>query len=125
MKNQRKYWIAAAVLILLSVLVYAIVNARNAAQKQKRPNSVLIKTEKPSTRDFNVSLKYTGDVTAVQMANIYSKVSGNIEKLYCDIGSAVRNRQLLAVVDSTELHQQYQQAAANYYNVKSNYQRTK
>jgi membrane fusion protein (multidrug efflux system) len=70
-------------------------------------------------------LHFTGDVIAIQQASIYSKVSGNLEKIYADIGTRVKQNQLLALIDTTELHQQYQQAAATYQNAFLNHARTK
>jgi RND family efflux transporter MFP subunit len=52
-------------------------------------------------------------------------VSGNIEKIYVDIGTPVRKNQLLALIDTTELHQQAQQSAASIQNARLNYERNK
>lgn len=70
-------------------------------------------------------LPFTGDVVAIQQAAIFSKVSGNLERIYADMGMHVERNQLLALIDTTELHQQYQQAAATYQNARVTYKRTK
>jgi membrane fusion protein (multidrug efflux system) len=70
------------------------------------------------------SLRFTGDVVPLQQAQIFSKVSGNLDRVLTDIGSGVRRGQLLALVDTTELAQQMQQAAATYKNTVLNHRRT-
>ena len=72
----------------------------------------------------------TGDILPVQQATIYSKVSGNIEKIFVDIGDQVRQNQILALIDTTIYSQNakqskanYMQALANYENVRLNFER--
>jgi membrane fusion protein (multidrug efflux system) len=64
-------------------------------------------------------------MAAVRQASIYSKVDGNLERVLVDIGSQVHMGQTLAMIDTTLLFQQYQQAAATYENASANYRRTK
>jgi RND family efflux transporter MFP subunit len=66
---------------------------------------------------------YNANISAIQKADIYSKVSGNLENVFVDIGNFVNQGQILAVVDSTQLYQTYQQAYATYYNNKIIYER--
>ncbi len=47
-------------------------------------------------------LNFTGDVVPVQQASIYSKVNGNLDRIYVDIGTRVEENQLLALIDTTE-----------------------
>jgi membrane fusion protein (multidrug efflux system) len=70
-------------------------------------------------------LQFTGDMVAVRQASIYSKVDGNLERVLVDIGAQVQAGQTLAMIDTTLLFQQYQQAAATYENASANYRRTK
>jgi membrane fusion protein (multidrug efflux system) len=52
-------------------------------------------------------------------------VIGNLEGVYINIGEAVRQGQLLAMIDTTLLAQQYAQASATYNNAKLQYDRAK
>jgi RND family efflux transporter MFP subunit len=70
------------------------------------------------------SLHYTGDVMAIQQAGIFSKVSGNLEKIYAEMGDAVHTDQLLALIDTTELYLQKMQASATWQNAKLSFDRT-
>lgn len=127
MKNKKKFYITAAAILLLGFVVFRAFKGRASAEAAAVPriNTPLVKVEKPLRQDIAYVLKYTGDISPVQQANIFSKVSGNIERIYVDLGSAVRRNQLLAVIDSTELYQTYQQTYATYSNAKVSYQRTK
>ncbi len=64
----------------------------------------------------------TGDILPIQQATIYSKVSGNIEKIFVDIGDAVSQGQVLALIDTTIYSQNMKQAKANYMQASANYE---
>lgn len=106
------------------IVVYRIING-GAASDPRRQNAPLVKLESARRETVSIVLRFTGDVVAIQQASIFSKVSGNLERCYADMGMPVRQNQLLALIDTTELHQQYQQAAATYENARLSYQRTK
>jgi RND family efflux transporter MFP subunit len=99
--------------------------AGNAASSERRPGAPLVRVEKPLRQTVTLKLQFTGDMVAVRQATIFSRVSGNLERVYVDIGAPVRTGQLLALIDTTELHQTYQQAAATFENARMTYQRTK
>jgi RND family efflux transporter MFP subunit len=74
----------------------------------------------------------TGNVMSDQQANIYPKVSGNIERIFVDIGSNVGTGQVLALIDTTVYAQNarqaraaMKQAQANAENAKLNFDRNK
>ncbi len=111
-------------LALLGVVAYKIMG-NNPAAETRRQNLPLVKIEKPQRETVIYKLQLTGDVTAIQQANIFSKVSGNLERVYADMGTRVRRNQILALIDSTELHEQFQLAAATFYNTRVKHQRMK
>ncbi|MBO9570796.1 MAG: efflux RND transporter periplasmic adaptor subunit [Chitinophagaceae bacterium] len=51
-------------------------------------------------------LKIPGELTAYQQVDLYAKVSSFIKKLYADVGSEVKQGQLLAVMEAPELNSQ-------------------
>ena len=124
MKITRKnIFIGLAILLALGA-VYRFVKG-GAASDTRRVPAPLVRVELPHKETVVNALSFTGDILPIQQANIYSKVNGNLEKLYVDIGMHVRENQLLALIDTTELYQQYQQAAATYENARLTYERNK
>lgn len=124
-KRNKLILIIAASLVVIFIGFRIFAGRKEQAPQSQRQMAPLVKIEKPVREDVVYSLRYTGDIGAVQQANIFSKVSGNIERMYADIGTYVRRNQVLAIIDSTELFQQYEQALATYNNNKINYNRTK
>ncbi|MCU7495898.1 MAG: efflux RND transporter periplasmic adaptor subunit [Ignavibacteria bacterium] len=127
MNKRTKLIIIIAAALVIIFIGFRIFSGRqdNQAPQATRQMAPLVQVEKPLRQDVTYMLRYTGDISPVQQANIFSKVSGNIERMYADIGSRVRRNQMLAVIDSTELFQQYEQALATFNNNKINYNRTK
>ncbi len=125
MKKRWKYLVPAGILVFLAALVIIRILSSNAGVDTRRANAPIVKVERPARETVTYSLNFTGDVVAIQQATIISKVSGNLDHIYADIGTRVARDQMLALIDTTELHQQYQQAAATYQNALSTQQRTK
>ncbi len=117
MKKKTKFIIFAVVIVVIALVVLKITTS-NTSSAQQRSNVIVVKTQKPTLQDLKERLEYNGNIAAIQQANIFSKVSGNLENIFVDIGSFVNQGQLLAVVDSTQLYQTSQQAYATYYNDK-------
>jgi len=98
---------------------------RASSDDLRRLNVPLVQTE-PVHRDTVLyQLKFTGDVIPIQQATIIAKVGGTLERVFVDMGTSVKEDQILALIDTVELSQQYQQMSASYANAKSNYDRTK
>jgi membrane fusion protein (multidrug efflux system) len=123
MKLIRKYSIAGAVAaVIVAFVAYRIFTDAESAES-RRQNVPLVEVEKPLRETVKIQLEFNGDVMPVRQAAIFSKVSGNLERIYADMGYNVRANQLLATIDSTELYQQFQQANATYQNVLITYNR--
>jgi RND family efflux transporter MFP subunit len=123
MTRKNKTIFAAAAIVLAGLAIFRILTT-NAATDTKRQAAPLVKVESPVRESVLYKLQFTGDMAAVQQANIYAKVGGNLERVYADIGTPVANGQVLALIDTTELYQQYQQASATFENAQANYRRT-
>ncbi len=120
-----KFGFLAAILIVLGSIVIVKINA-DIERREARPRpDPPVKLEKPVRETLYHTLRFNGDVSAIQQADIFSKVSGNIERIFTDIGSYVRRNQLLAIIDSTELYQKVQETEAVFYNAQVNYDRTR
>jgi membrane fusion protein (multidrug efflux system) len=90
----------------------------------KRQNVTLVKVDQPKRETIEYVVKLTGDIMPIQQASIYSKVGGNLEQEFVNIGDYVREGQLLAIIDTTLLAQQVEQAYATYMNDSLQYVRS-
>jgi len=120
-----KWLIVFAASALIVVVAVLKITGRNQSGASRRVTATLVKVEQPKTQTVDYNIQLTGDILPVQQANIYSKVSGNLDHIYADMGDFVHEDQLLALIDTTELAQQFQQAAATYQNAAVEYERVK
>jgi RND family efflux transporter MFP subunit len=125
MSTRSRSFIVISVVAVVGLLIAYRIISGGAATDTRRQNAPLVKLEPVRRETVSSVLRFTGDVVAIQQASIFARVSGNLERCYADIGMPVRENQLLALVDTTELHQQYQQAAATYENARLSCLRTK
>jgi membrane fusion protein (multidrug efflux system) len=122
---KRKFVIPSVVIVVILVLVI-IKLEQSSGSEGKRPAlmpSVIISD--PDIIEMKRSLTLTGDILPIQQANIYSKVNGNIDKIFVDIGDWVRQNQILALIDSTIYSQNLRQADASYLQAEANYNNSK
>lgn len=78
---------------------------------------------KPVRRDIVRSLTIPANISPWQQATLYGKVSGYLKWIGFDKGDAVKQGQLLAVLDAPEIEDQYKQAEADYAIKKVTYER--
>jgi RND family efflux transporter MFP subunit len=116
---------AVAGLVVLAALFVWRMASGDPSADVRRQNVPVVKTEHPLRQTVMYNLLYTADVVAVQQAGIYPKVSGTLDRVYADMGTPVRRGQMLALIDTTELFQTRQQAAATAQNARLTYRRTK
>ncbi|HVN49315.1 MAG TPA: efflux RND transporter periplasmic adaptor subunit [Bacteroidota bacterium] len=111
-------------LIVLGVVIYRGTVAAKAidARRQMMP---IVKVEKVARKDLPIRLQLNADVLAIRQATLIAKVGGTLERNLVDMGSFVKTNDILAVIDSTELYQTYQQTQATYIDAKLVYGRTK
>ena len=124
MKNKKNLIIGGLLIVAATADVWRIVGAR-ASSDSGRQLTPIVQVERPHRETIYYRLKFNGDVTPMQQANIYSKVNGNLERIFVDIGMKVSQNQLLALIDTAELSQQVQQTGATFQNAKINFERTK
>jgi RND family efflux transporter MFP subunit len=124
MKKYMKF-IVPAIAVIFIVLVAMRIRSSSSSSETRRLNAPLVRLEQPQRQTVRYELEFQGDVLPIQQANIFSKVGGNLDRVYVDMGTFVHQNQLLALIDTIELYQTYQQTAATYENAKLNYERTK
>jgi RND family efflux transporter MFP subunit len=118
-KKSYKGWIAVGVILLLvaGVLTYGIVSrirAKAALSKETAKTAippVSVVVPKPSAPAQEIILP--GNVQPFITSPVYAQTTGYLQKWYFDIGAHVKKGQLLAVIDSPAVDQQYAQARSN------------
>ncbi|HEK85542.1 MAG TPA: efflux RND transporter periplasmic adaptor subunit [Candidatus Aminicenantes bacterium] len=84
---------------------------------KKGSNSKLkYRTEKVSRGDIETVVTATGTLNPVVLVDVGSQVSGKIEKIYVDFNSKVKQGEILAELDQSQLEAQIEQNQANYQN---------
>ncbi len=73
-----------------------------------------VQVVKPQRRDIAETLTLPANISPWYQATLYAKVPGYLKWMGVDKGDSVKQGQLLAVIDSPEMDQQYQQAQADY-----------
>ncbi len=124
MKKQTKVVIFLIPVALVIAVVLRIYQSDSAAIT-RRQQVAQVKVELPVRQPIVQSLRLTGDVLPIRQADVYARVYGNLDSICVDIGDYVKINQLMARIDTTELAQQYRQAAATYQNALSLYERAK
>src|SRR5713101_2109584 len=104
MNTKTKILIGALILVVAGAATWRIVIGNSGADP-RRQNIPVVNVEQPKRETVVYKLRFTGDVLPIQQASIFSKVSGNLERIYADMGSFVHQNQLLALIDTTVLSQ--------------------
>jgi membrane fusion protein (multidrug efflux system) len=86
------------------LLLLAACNKGPEAPKKRPPP--LVQVAHPEVRDVDVTLSYTVDIRPVEQADLQSKVSGYVEKIFVDRGDLVKKGQLLAEIRPSDLPEQ-------------------
>jgi membrane fusion protein, multidrug efflux system len=123
----KKLWVyGVSILVFMIIIVVVLMYRMNSVSKTaeaRRQMIPLVRLEKPVRELVKSQLQFNGDVLPIRQAGIFSKVPGNLERIYADMGSHVYFGQLLATIDSTELYLQYQQTSATYQNARITFER--
>lgn len=75
--------------------------------------AMVVSTVRPASAPAVQELTLPGDVRAFQDAPVYARVNGYLRRWYADIGTPVRQGQLLAEIDAPEVSDQLRQARAD------------
>lgn len=114
-KIPRKAWLVLIVLFSLILINVAarVYSARQLQQKTKQEQLPLVAVTRAKAGEGTEQLILPGNVTAWHDATIYARTNGYIKKWYVDIGTKVKEGQLLAVIETPELDAQLRQAKAD------------
>ena len=111
------------IVIILLIIIKIKSTSNSASNRPLMKPTVVVSTLTGIEMERSISL--TGDILPIQQANIYSKVSGNIDRIFVDIGEFVRQNQVLALIDSTIYSQNVRQANAAYLQAVANLNNSK
>lgn len=131
--TKRRIYISLGVVVLIFIILFYVRLRSDLAATKKQPSIIqTVELSTPLRGSIEKKLSFTGDILPIQSANIYSRVSGNLERIYVDQGDYAYNGKLLAQIDKTMFEQNvrqteglYKQALAQMENNKVNYERNK
>jgi membrane fusion protein (multidrug efflux system) len=110
--NQRFILLPRLKRLLIPVIVMAVLAACNSEESGKKKTEAA-PTDPPVTQVFSLkrgrlssALQIPGELIAYQQVDLYAKVNSFVKKLYVDVGSEVKEGQLLATMEAPELGSQ-------------------
>ncbi|MBP0902364.1 efflux RND transporter periplasmic adaptor subunit [Mariniflexile gromovii] len=119
MKNKKKIILGSIVLVVLALTAYSFI---------KSDATVLIEAKTVTAKKGSVTtmVTATGTIEPINQVDVGTQVSGVVEKIYVDYNSEVKEGQLIAELDKTNLKASLTQAQAGYDNALSqrNYTKT-
>lgn len=119
MKKKKYIIIIALAVAILAIIVYSFINKNDA---------VVIEAKTVAAKKENVTtmVTATGTIEPITQVAVGTQVSGVVEKIYVDYNSVVKQGQLIAELDKTNLKASVTQAQAVYDNAVSqrNYAQT-
>jgi RND family efflux transporter MFP subunit len=106
--------VLAVVAIVIVLGIVPRVRARQALREETNRLAVPVVTiVRPQREAPSEEVVLPGNIQAFIDAPIYARTSGYLKKWYADIGTPVKERQLLAEIETPEVDQQLQQARAD------------
>src|ERR1700691_1588639 len=108
-----------AVVIIVGITTRKIANAKLSEWTETQAVPA-VAVAAPDTHGRVSTLDLPGRLEAYTQAQMYARVSGYVKEWRADIGTPVKNGELLAVIDAPDLDQQIMQAEANLASAKAN-----
>lgn len=99
--NFRRSLLYVGMIVIVSILLWFTV---------LRPREVMVAAV--TRRDVTAEVQGTGTITANRLAKVGSKITGRVEKLLVDERDFVREGQIVAILDKTDLHWKVERARA-------------
>lgn len=123
---KKKIYIGSILVIIVAILVYFLFLKNNNTEINKFIFAEVTRD------DLNTTITSTGTLQAVSTVDVGTQVSGKIDKIFVDYNSNVKRGQILAILDTTNLALQVnnaitnlQKAQAQYEVAKAQYERDK
>jgi RND family efflux transporter MFP subunit len=124
-KSKLALWLSAAVVAVIGAGIIGGIHSRVAADATlasvaTQSSVPTVRITYPQTGEQIQKIDLPGNVQAFNDTPIYARTSGYLRRWYVDIGSHVRQGQLMAEIETPELDQQLQQAQADLKNSQAN-----
>ena len=119
MKKLSKVWLVVAVVIIVSIVAWALSGS-------KKEEQISFETAAVAPANIMNSITATGTIEPVTSVTVGTQVSGIVSKLYVDYNSVVKKGQVIAELDKTNLMSQLNSAKTQLATAQSqlNYQTT-
>jgi len=119
---KKKYYITAAVLIIISIFIFGYSLLPNNKETRNEYQTAIV-----TRSDLGSSVLATGIVKAMVGAEVRvgSRVSGLVKNIYANVGDYVKKGQIIAELEPSELQAKYNQAYANWQNAVANFEYAK
>ncbi len=119
MKTKKYIIVSSIILVLLAIVAYSFIQGNDAIVIES-------KTVIAKKADVTTMVTATGTIEPIKQVEVGTQVSGVVEKIYVDYNSVVKEGQLIAELDKTNLKAAYTQAQASYDNAvtQRNYMKT-
>src|SRR5581483_7314164 len=115
----KRHWLIAVIVVVVAAIVFISgvlprVKARETLKRETQDLAVAnVVVVQPKKAAPSQELVLPANVQPYISAPIYARTNGYLKRWYVDIGARVRQRQLLAEIETPEVDQQLQQARAN------------
>lgn len=109
MKNKTKIIIGGIALIVLAFVAYSFIKGDDSI-------AIEAKTIAATKGDVTTMVTATGTIEPINQVDVGTQVSGVVEKVYVDYNSVVKEGQLIAELDKTNLKASTTQAQSSYDN---------
>jgi RND family efflux transporter MFP subunit len=117
----------AAIVLVLGIVIYSGIHERAQAESSlgvstERAAVPIVNVVEPSSAGLSQEIVLPGNTQAFNDTPIYARTNGYLRHWYVDIGTHVKQGQLLADIDTPEVDQQLDQARADLKNAQANEQ---
>ena len=127
--NLKKYFFAVSVTLSATIFLFGCKNSHED-KDQKTGEAPSIEIFSLQEGKINSSMKIPGELVSFRDVDLYAKVSSFCKQLYVDVGTEVREGQLLALMEAPEVvsqlasaHARVEALTATYKASKANYER--
>ena len=112
--------------VFLAMMFAVIMGCGSNKKEETTPvNRIKVKTAKVALSKSEYNLEYSGSIEASQTIPLTFKASGTVEKIYVEVGDIVKQGQLLASIDKSDVQNIYNSMLAKYQQAKDAYDRLK
>jgi RND family efflux transporter MFP subunit len=113
-------------LVVCAMLIAVLTGCSSAVPEgPKTEQGTRVKTAAVRSVQDDISLRFSGTVEASQVIPLSFKTVGTVDKIYVEVGDAVRKGQLLATLDDSDLQNVYNTMLAKYQQAEDAYNRLK